>query len=325
MADLLTKCEVCRALVDEEDLFCANCGTEAPRRESHERDHSRRSTHNFDCDGCGASMSYDASAAALRCPFCGSQKLTEQRDAKVLAARRVVPFAYSRDQAVQIMRQWLGKGFWRPGDLSQRAAVVDMTAVYVPYWVFEARTHTHWTADTSQTPRGARGDWYPMTGEHRGRYRGLLVGASGALTPAETSSLCPFDLAAAVEPDKVDLDNVTCEQFRVGRKYARPLARAGIEQLEAESCRQSYVPARCRNMKVNTRIEGLSSEPVLLPVWIMAYRYRERVFRFLVTGQTGRSTGQAPVSYQKIALLAGSVLGAILLMLLLLILWGFRS
>ena len=30
-----------------------------------------------------------------------------------------------------------------------------MQAVYVPYWVFAAETHTFWTADTSQTPAGA--------------------------------------------------------------------------------------------------------------------------------------------------------------------------
>ena len=33
MVDTLTKCVVCRALLYEEDLFCANCGAEAPDHE----------------------------------------------------------------------------------------------------------------------------------------------------------------------------------------------------------------------------------------------------------------------------------------------------
>jgi hypothetical protein len=89
------------------------------------------------------------------------------------------------------------------------------------------------------------------------------------------------------------------EQFRVQRKYARPLAHQGLENLDREAC-QRYVPARCRNMRLNVLLEGLTSEPVLLPVWIMAYRYRDQLFRFLVNGQTGRATGQAPVSWNKI-------------------------
>jgi hypothetical protein len=229
----------------------------------------------------------------------------------------VVPLVLSRERAIEQMRQWLGRGFWRPGDLSERAKLVDLKAVYVPYWVFQARTHTYWTADTSRTPPGARGDWFPMTGEHHGSYAGILVGASGVLTPAETSAICPYDLSAAVAPEQVDLNEITVEQFGAGRKYARPYARAGIEQLEAEACRAQYVPGRSRNVKVNTRVEGLSSEPVLLPVWIMAYRYNDRLFRFLANGQTGRSTGEAPTSWRKMAVAIAAALLAIVLIFVL--------
>ena len=320
MSDLL-RCEVCDSLLDEEDLFCANCGTEAPRGEANEEaaaDTARQSTYNFECKGCGASMSYDASAGSLRCPFCGSTEMEPRQDAKTLSPRSVVPFVLDREQAVAQMRQWLGRGFFRPGDLAREAAVENMTAVYVPYWVFQATTHTYWTADTSQTPMGASADWFPMAGEHRGRYEGLLVGASGALTPSETSAISPFDMSAGVPPDEVDLNNVIVEQFGLPRKYARPLARQGLEQLEAEACQREHVPGRARNVHVNVRIEGLSSEPVLLPVWIMTYRYNQQSFRFLVNGQTGRATGAAPVSWRKILAIAAIILAVILLGLVLL-------
>jgi hypothetical protein len=42
---------------------------------------------------------------------------------------------------------------------------------------------------------------------------------------------------------------------------------------------------------------------VLLPVWIMAYEYGGRPYRFLVNGQTGQADGTAPVSPWKIAAL----------------------
>ena len=82
--------------------------------------------------------------------------------------------------------------FWRPSDLAERAVIVRLTPIYVPFWKFSVRTHTHWTADTSQTPVGARGDWFPLSGEHRGEYHAMLVGASSALTPQETNDVLPF-------------------------------------------------------------------------------------------------------------------------------------
>ena len=206
--------------------------------------------------------------------------------------------------------------------ISQAARVTKLNAVYVPYWVFQASTHTFWTADTSQTPPGARASWYPLSGEHRGSYSGLLVGASGALTPGETSALCPFDLSLALPVGQVDLDNATVEQFGVQRKYARPLARQGFESLESREIDEACVPGRCRNLRVNARIEGLTSEPMLLPVWIMAYRYKDQVFRFLVNGQTGQATGQKPTSATKIAAAVAIGVAIILLVLLLVLACG---
>lgn len=317
MSDVLERCSVCAALLDEEDLFCANCGTEAPHAPAQGAVATQAATHNFICQGCGASMSYDASAQTLRCPFCGSDGLQKQSDAKMLKPSSVVPFAVEQAQAERIMRQWLGQGFWRPGDLASAAAIDKITPVYVPYWVFSASTHTYWAADSSRTPAGARASWYPVTGDHEGHYAGVLIGASSALTPSETSALCPFELAQGVPAEQVDLNNVVYEQFVVPRKYARPQAQALLETLELQAC-QKYVPGNARNLRVNVKMSGLTSEPVLLPVYIMAYRYKDQVFRFLINGQTGRATGQAPFSYRKLAAVLGIaaavIFGGLLLM-----------
>src|SRR3954454_523370 len=133
MPTTLLKCSVCGALLDEEDLFCANCGTEAPQAQAQDKTHTQVATHNFQCEGCGASMSYDASAQTLRCPFCGSEKLREQKDAKVLAPDRVVKFVVSQQQALDTLRKWLPGSFWRPSDLAEQAVVTGLTDVYVPY------------------------------------------------------------------------------------------------------------------------------------------------------------------------------------------------
>jgi predicted RNA-binding Zn-ribbon protein involved in translation (DUF1610 family) len=318
MAEMFQKCTVCGSWIDEEDMFCANCGTEAPGDSIAVKQTESASlvTDNFKCRGCGAAMSYDASAQALRCPFCGSVDMAAQPDHNVLKPRRVVPFALKQEEALSAMRKWLGNGFWRPSDLADEACVVKMTPVYVPYWVFQADTHTYWTADTNQTPPSARGDWYPLSGEHQGHYSGLLIGASGALTPGETHAICPFDFAPAVAPDQVDLKNSIVEEFSLPKKYARPLAREGIEELETEACVQAYVPGKSRNAHVNVLISGMTGEPVLLPVWIMAYRFRDRVFRFLVNGQTGRATGQAPISMIKI--ITAIIIAVIIILFLLL-------
>lgn len=335
MSDLLQRCRVCGAILDDEDLFCVNCGTEAPEKPQQElgdRENSHgespstlKSTHNFACENCGASMSYDASAKNLRCPFCGSEKLHEESDTKILAPEAVVPFATTQEEAQAALKRFMGGSFWRPSDLAQVSVLTKMTQVYVPYWVFAATAHTHWTADTSQTPPGARASWFPICGDHIGHYDNVLVGASSALTPAETQALYPFDLSEAVPPEQVDLENVVYEPFRVQRKYARPQAIHGFQELERAACR-ALVPGSARNVHVAVRLEGLTSRPMLLPVWIMAYQYKHKTYRFLVNGQTGRHTGDAPFSYAKAAgLIGGLIAVAVVVIVAVLICAGIAS
>lgn len=317
MEDWLDKCQVCRGLIDEEDLFCANCGRSTPDSEQKPTSFEQgTSTYHFECQSCGASMSFDATSGSLRCPFCGSTGMQRKEDQRVLKPKRVVRFRVGRQDAEREFRQWLGRGFWRPGDLIRKSIVEKITMVYVPYWVFSADTLTYWTADSGNVPVGARSNWYPVSGDHRGHYEGLLVGASSALSPQETDVLCPFDLDEGVPPEEVDLDPVTVEQFTVPRKYARPIARQLLERLEHQSCQRKYLSRGSRKLQVNVRLARLSSYPVLLPVWIMAYRYRGDIYRFLLNGQTGKATGRAPLSWFKITGAIGLVLIIIAIFLL---------
>ncbi|MCA9615592.1 MAG: hypothetical protein KC586_22705, partial [Myxococcales bacterium] len=50
---------------------------------------------------------------------------------------------------------------------------------------------------------------------------------------------------------------------------------------------------------------------VLLPLWIAAYRYQDKTFRFLVNGQTGEVQGEAPTSWFKVVMVIAIVVAII--------------
>ena len=238
--------------------------------------------------------------------------MTRKEDTRVLRPDGVVPFLVPHEAAVELCKNWIQEGFWRPSDIRERAMIEAIAAVYVPYWVFSATTETHWTADSSSVPPGSRGNWCPVSGDHRNQYAGLLVGGSSALTPAETFGVAPFDLNKAVAPEEVDLLNARVEEFQMPRKEARPLAVGSLQELERQACRK-YVRGESRNLRVNVRILNMSSQPLLLPIFIMAYRYKNQVYRVLINGQTGKLTGGAPFAYGK---LAGIIVAVIVVCLL---------
>ena len=267
----------------------------------------------FDCATCGASMTFDSAAQGLRCAFCGSVTLERQAaPTGRIRAEQIIPFEVSKQAAASRFDEWIGKGFFRPFGVRQAAQVVAMQAVYVPCWCFRARAHTYYAADSSRTPFGARAGWCPVFGERAGHHEGVLVVASGSLVQSEIASIEPYDLARGVPYDRDAVRENIVEDYGVSRREARGRVQALMVDRERNLAARE-VPGSSRNVRVNTLLTDLKSSPVLVPVWINAYRYKNQTYRFLINGQSGRLTGRAPFSSLKLALLLLALLGVALL------------
>jgi LSD1 subclass zinc finger protein len=310
------RCASCGNLIDEEDLFCSNCGREAERQGDGAPPPIEEGFIGFDCTTCGASLTYDARAEGLRCSFCGSVTLVRQAAATGrIRARSYMPFEVEREAAQRAFERWIGSGFFRPFGIREKARLVSMNPVYVPFWSFHGRAHTYWAADSSRTPPFARAEWCPVSGEREGEVPNVLVPASGSISEAELGSIAPYDLARMVPYRREDLAAYAVEDFGRSRRESRDRARRAMVEAEREAC-AALVPGRSRNVHVSPLFFDLRSDPVLLPIWINAFRYEEKTYRFLVNGQTGKVAGDAPFSLARVAIAAAVAIIILLILLL---------
>ena len=51
---------------------------------------------------------------------------------------------------------------------------------------------------------------------------------------------------------------------------------------------------------VDTRYDHIRFKHILLPVWLSAFRFRDRTYRFVVNGRSGKVQGERPYSAWKI-------------------------
>jgi hypothetical protein len=94
-----------------------------------------------------------------------------------------------------------------------------------------------------------------------------------------------------------------------------------MEDQVRQECAREVPGDTHRNLSVDTAFSQMVFRHVLLPLWIAAYRYRERTYRFLVNGQTGEVQGEAPLSWWKITL---AVLAVAVIALILWLTFGHR-
>lgn len=246
-------------------------------------------------------MSYEPAAGALRCPYCGSEELEKTGESTVLRPAGVIPFRISGREVVQALYRYFARHWFRPSKLTREGVLELCQAVYVPCWAFSAKTLTYWTADVVVLSLSARGKWRPVFGEHRGVHENVFVSASQVLTDKEIDALGHYDVAAARDPVILEEVSELVETFTVPRKYARVLAEQKIHNREEKSCLQLYVGGLYRNFKTNITLSEVHGRPVYVPVWVLAFRYRGKVYRFLVNGQTGRVVGRVPISWWKVS------------------------
>ncbi len=260
------------------------------------------------CRSCGGTVRLAVGQRAPTCLFCGAEDVVPTEPPEGLEdPEGAIPFSTSRDQAHAVFAEFATSSFWYPSDLRQ--ARLELQALLLPAWAWSGDVETHWTGLVSASTRSGKA---PTSGHQTMRFHQVLVPASRSLRLAELRALGPYDERAlgpvqASGDAAVELSELTRSAARA-RAHAEMLARHRAS-IQAE---RGLVKIRASSLATD-----LSGRPVLVPVWIGAYRYGDRTFRVLVNGQSGQLVGDAPISWRKVAAVAAGVLGFLLVMVLL--------
>jgi hypothetical protein len=309
-------CLRCEAALEREDLRCPLCGLASQPQVSTQVE--RHAVKVVRCEGCGAGLTYDVQVKAPRCAFCASaMKLETTEDPVETGAQRVVPFVVEPGRAHTVLRKWLKhRGFFAPSDLASEATVHELRPLFWPAWAFRVEARISWAADSNEGNR--RASWAPHAGQTDLTFDDVLVPASKGLTLAECEQLAPhFDLSKATLEARGP-DRTVTERFELTRSGARGLILRSIDAHAKAQLTSGVIPGtRFRNVKLAALLRGLTTQRVLLPSYVLAYRYRKKLYRVVVHGQDETQLfGASPISLWK-------VLGVALASLLALAIGGF--
>ena len=283
-------------------------------------------TRTVNCPNCGAVFEFDADTHAAECPFCATPVVTDTGAHRHIKPRALLPFALEERAARQAMTDWLGGLWFAPGGLQEYARKGrKMQGIYVPYWTFDAETKSGYRGERGtvyyenrtvmrdgkrQTQRVAKVRWRAVSGRVARFFDDVLVLGSASLPKRYTDALQPWDLAA-LEPYRPEyLAGFRAEAYTVELDHAFTEARAHMDRVIVRDVKFDIGGDRQRIHDIDTSVSDVTFKHILLPVWLAAYKYRGKTYRFVVNGRTGRVQGERPWSAIKIAIAV--ILGAIL-------------
>ncbi len=274
------------------------------------------------CSSCGAQVAFEPDTHSTECPFCATPVVTDTGAVRQIKPRGLLPFKLAETKARNAMTNWLGRLWFAPNGLKEYARKGrKMQGIYVPYWTYDADTKTQYTGqrgdayyETRQVKVVVDGKpqmrdeqvrkirWSPVQGRVARFFDDVLVLGSKSLPKQYTDALGPWDLSD-LEPYRPEfLAGFRAEGYTVSLKDGYSEARDTMNRRIRRDVKFAIGGDEQRIDQMDTDVSKQTFKHILLPVWLAAYKYRGKTYRFVVNGRTGAVQGERPYSSMKIAI-----------------------
>lgn len=244
------------------------------------------------CQSCGGSVVWDAGHSGAACLFCGSVTLEVQASEEPLPVPDGwLPIAVEARVADERFRAWATSSWLHPAILGTTA--IQLRPMLLPAWRFHSRVESHWAGLRRAATQSGKA---PDSGvETLDLYH--MIPASAGLTQDELFGLQPFD-EQTMEPWSSEAQAMIWAPPALTRRGASSRAH---EDLAADHQRRIAAARSLVSCNSSPLIEDLDVRLLMVPIYIGAFRFRDRPWRFLINAQTGEVVGEAPIDRLKLA------------------------
>lgn len=275
----------------------------------------------YECPNCGAQVITDENTSATFCVYCGSTSIIKNRLVSGLRPKYIIPFKKTKKQAIEAFKGFKRGKIFAPKDFSDPANIDKITGVYIPFWLYDSHAKGEVVYNATRVKSWRSGDYrYTQTDTYHAIRDGEI---DFARVPVDGSTKFDDDTMDSIEPFKYDdlqdfnmsyLSGFLSEKYDVEEDdaYIRAQNRvtnSTIDQFKTTVKGYTSVTVSSSNLD----IEKKTTDYVLLPVWMLNIKYKDKMHLFAMNGQTGKMVGDIPIDNKKRLLYAAGsfILGLI--------------
>ncbi len=284
------------------------------------------------CTCCAAETTLPPNITSSVCPFCGSGIIATGSSKKAIRPAGVLPFKIKPNEAGEMFRQWVAGLWFAPTAIKRDAERAAIKGAYVPAWTYDSQTESnysgergddYWETETytetdangnsvTRTRQVQRTRWWPVSGRVSNAFDDVLVMATETLPRKCLDHLEPWDLPALVPYNDEYLSGFVAESYQVGLSDGFERAKGIMDGAIRQTVCRDIGGDHQRINSLSTQYDQITFKHLLLPVWISAYQFQNRTFRFLVNARNGQVQGERPYSAMKITLLVLTIIAVLI-------------
>lgn len=263
----------------------------------------------FVCTQCSAHTESDAWSDV--CQFCAAPVVADSFDDDLIAPEGVLPFQVDRSKAKEELRSWVRSRWFAPNKFKHVAEAESLKSTYLPHWTWDADTVSkysgqrgeHYYVQDKDGNRQRRTRWYPARGTVSRSFDDLVVPATTHVSNRYLDQLSgdwPTGEALVYQPEF--LSGHHAQRYDVEPEVGLGQAKLKMDKVIRRDVDRDIGGDEQRIHSISTAYSNIKYKLLLLPVWLVVYLFGGKSWQVLVSGQTGRVTGERPWSPWKIAI-----------------------
>jgi len=324
-------CEYCGSKFTLEEMKKHNNASnkEANDNKEYPQKKDKFKTENIDsyrCKSCAAEVLADENTTATFCVYCGNTAILKEKITNSRVPSKIIPFKKVKEDAVTAFKN-ISKGKpLMPKLFNNQQNIEKISGVYIPFWTYDLQVKGNiefncidiksWSDYNYQYTKK---DIYLSKRSASMNFYSILVDASSRFDDNLMDSIEPFDYKELTDYNHAYLSGFLAEKYDVESNKALERANLRAMNTAIEVTENTVIHQTKTIANNNLEIKELETDYILLPVWMVNIKYKNKYYTFAMNGQTGKIIGDIPIDIGKTILLTMIIFTSFFLLFFLII------
>lgn len=315
------KCPSCGATIpfspEKQKWVCSYCGSEFTLEElqksqkksvvEEKKEIKVEDADIYRCQSCGAEIIADENTTATFCVYCGNTAILKDRIHNSRVPDLIIPFQKVKDDATKAFEKVVKHKPLVPKAFKTKDNIQKITGIYIPFWAYDFQvsgtvefnaTDVHtWTDFRNQYTKT---DGFSVVCEGNMDYDKVLADGSSRFPDDLMDSLEPFDFQGLVSYNQAFLAGFFSEKYDVDEDKAVERAQRRAVNTSVSLMRETVNHQSCALLDNQLNVQKQKVYYILLPVWMVNTKYRDKTYTFAMNGQTGKIVGDLPLGRKEV-------------------------
>lgn len=268
-------------------------------------------TSAYKCENCNAVVVLSAGQTAGRCPYCDTAHVVKTEELVGLKPNAVYPFTVTKTSAIEFSKKWVKSRIFAPSKFKKNLLEENLKGVYQPAFTFDSKTSSTYYGRIGKRHTRTVGSgknrrvetymvWRNISGNHYKNFDDVFVNGDTGYSQDVLNKISPFNYKTIKVYDNEYLTGFMAKRSDRKVETCWEDAKVSMDSAIKRDILSKYVYDVVQFLNVSTTHENVTYKYVLLPVFLLNYKYGKKLYSVHVNGNTGKVAGKTPISWLRV-------------------------